>query len=303
MNTIMVTRGIQALLQVLQGNYSSGTVTMTATGDDVEVRAPVFGIPIVDGAEDESRLIKVEKNGAADTGYWTVTSGGIDVNVQSVQGGAHVNLAEGTEIRWDPPMAGIELLGTVAAGGLTGGTRSTAFGALRQVRHYKDRGNQTALQFFQSQVADYPAALLTWDSTTPADGSAIPGIGADSTRIGNGKRMFAHNFELGVITSRRDGADIRRKEGDQLRDDLLELLTDRVSYRNCPISTGRGLQITEARFVAVTPTVNIDLIRFSCQYALVRREARTFNDWLKTRLQIERPGDEDSAVDVKFNMT
>lgn len=287
MNTIMVTRGLQALLQVLQGSYSSGAVTMTATGADVEVRAHAFGVPIVDGAEDESRLVKVEKNAAADTGYWTVTAAGTDVNVTSVQGGAHVNLPAATQVRWDPPMAGIEPLGAVAAGGLTGGARSTAFGALRQVRHYKDRGLQSALQFFQSQVADYPAALLSWESTSPADGASIPGIGADSTRLGNGRRMFAHNFELGVITSRRDGADIRRKEGDQLRDDLLELLTDRVSFRGCPISTGRGLQIVEARFLAVTQAVYIDVIRFACQYELKRREKREFHDWLTTRMQIE----------------
>jgi hypothetical protein len=288
-NTIMVTRGIQALLQVLQGDYSSGAVTMTATGADVEVRAPVFGIPIVNGAEDESRLIKVEKNSALKSGYWTVTDAGVDVDVTSMQGGAHVNLAEATQVRWDPPMAGIEPLAVVAAGGLTGGTRSTAFGALRQVRHYKDMGLQKALEFFQAQVADYPAALLSWHSTSPADGAAIPGLGPDATRLGNGRRMFAHNFELGVISSRRDGADIRRKEGDQLRDDLLELLTDRVGYRNCPISTGRGLQIIEARFVGVSPNVYIDLIRFSCQYELQRRDSRTFNDWIKTRLQIEKP--------------
>jgi hypothetical protein len=287
-NTHTLARGLQACLQVLQGTYSSGSVTATATGDPVELPKGTFGLPTVDGSEDESKAVIVEANPLVTGGAWTVTSGGTDVLVTSVQGGTHVNLEAATAIRWDPPITGLAATGTVAAGGLTGGTAATHYGAIRQVRYYRDMGsNPGAVDFYAAGLHSYPAAVLGCESTMPADGAALPGVGPDSTRRGQGKREFVATFDLMLFTSRFDQTHQRRKESDQLRDDVLELFTDRMSYRGCYLSSPRGIQILEARHLGSKPTHYVDVVRFSCHCTLTKRDDRTFRDWLTTRLQVE----------------
>lgn len=286
-NTHTLGRGLQACLQVLQGDYSTGSVRAVATTDPVELPKGTFGIPIVDGSEDESKAVIVTANPSATGGAWTVTSAGLDVAVASIQGGVHTALAAGTLVRWDPPITGLELTGTVSAGGLTGGTAATHYGALRQVRYYRDMGsNPGAADFYAAGLHSYPAAVIGWESTMPADGAAMPGVGPDSTRRGQGKREFVATFALMLFTSRFDQTHRRRKESDQLRDDVLELLTDRVSYRDCYLSSTRGIQILEARHVGSKPSYYVDVVRFSCHFVLTKRDDRTFHDWLTTRLQL-----------------
>jgi hypothetical protein len=286
-NTHTLARGLQACLQVLQGDYSSGSVTATATGDPVELPRGTFGLPIIDGSEDESQAILVEANPDVEGGAWTVTSAGTPVSVTSIQGGTHVNLDVDTPIRWDPPITGLEATGVVAAGGLTGGTQATHYGALRQVRYYRDMGsNPGAVDFYAAGLHSYPAAVVGWESTMPADGAALPGIGPDSTRMGRGKREFVATFGLMLFTGRFDQTHARRKESDQLRDDVLELLTDRISYRDCFLSGPRGVQILEARHMGSRPNYYVDVVRVACHFVLSMRDERTFHDWLTTRLQL-----------------
>jgi hypothetical protein len=286
-NTHTLARGLQACLQVLQGDYSTGSVTATATGDPVELPKGTFGLPIIDGSEDESQALLVEANPSAEGGAWTATSTGTPVSVTSIQGGTHVNLDADTPVRWDPPIAGLASTGVVAAGGLTGGAQATHYGALRQVRYYRDMGaNPGALDFFAAGLHSYPAAVIGWESTTPADGAALPGVGPDSTRRGQGKREFVATFGLMLFTGRFDQTHQRRKESDQLRDDVLELLTDRVSYRGCYLSSSAGIQILEARHLGSKPSHYVDVVRIACHLILSRRDDRTFHDWLTTRLQL-----------------
>jgi hypothetical protein len=289
--THYLVRALQAVVQPVQGDYASGYVVVSAIAGMTTLEPGVFGIPIVGGCLEEARTIKVEPNPDTSDGSWEVQPSGTPVLVTSVLGGVRVNLASGTEIRWDPPTNGLTELGVVGAGGLTGGTQHEHFGALRQVVLYQDLGSQAgAVEFFRAKLSDYPAAVLGWVSSRPADGATTPGVGSNNVRLGRGRRLFSHDWELYIVTSRLDGHGVRAREGMVVRDELMAQLTDRCAFRGLPVSGPAGIQITDARMVRTTSTSFVDAIRFSTQYVLERTPAgRTFNPWLRTHLQMSRP--------------
>lgn len=292
MSTLAASRALQALLQQLQGSPSTGIATVRSTGATGSVPGSSFAVPIVGGQAREDAVLFVPRNTAAD-GAWPVTAAGSSVPVESVQGGTHVNLPEGTVLRWLPALAGIESQSTLSTA-TTGGTRT---GPLRQVRYFKDLGSQEkARALYNAQVHDYPAAVLAWANTAPADGSVQGSYGPQATRPGRGVRVFRAYWVLHLITSRLDTTDERTREGDQLRDDVLELLTDRVAVRGLHVSLEPGVQVQGARFLEVAPTRYLDEVTFSTAYSLRRRElprppGYESATWETSTLQIGLGGD------------
>lgn len=300
MSTAYLSRALQLVLQPLQGGYSTGTMRVS-TEAEATLRAGTMLCPVVNGAEMDAACIKVEPNPAVADGSWPIPITGADVTVTSLQGGAHVNLTAGTPLNFDEAPDGVT---AVLATDMTGGTRLTTFGALRQVRLYKDLGNQIDAQsFFQAQVNDYPAAVLTWAATTPGDGSVSPSLGADGTRVGRGKRIYAHEWTLFVISSRLDSKDRRKREGDVLRDNLLEMLTDREAFRGVQLSTPSGIKVIDARLASTTKTAYVDVIRFVTWFVLKKTDTRTFNDWITSSVTVQPiVGDRRPVDDARFSM-
>lgn len=303
MSSVYLSRALQAVLQELQGPYSTGQVLASSKGESASLPAGTFGVPSLRGCDLDQSMVMVEPNPATDDHSWPLTTTPTAVTVSSVQGGGHANLAGGTTVRWcAPAQANIAADATVTEAGLTGGSWLDTPGALRQVLCSKDLGSRAqAREFFQAQIGDFPAAVVCWSSTMPANGSAVSGIGGDNLRVRRGVRLYSHQFDILLVTSRLDSDDARRTEGDILRDNAVKLLTDRHSWRGLSISGPQGIQILDARASLVTESAFIDTIKVSCMFALERTPAkRTFQPWNKTHLQMSRStedGDE-PTVDV-----
>ncbi len=289
MSSIDSARAILATLQLLQGPFATGQATVRSTGATGIVPAGSFAIPIVSGQLFEEGIVVVTKNPATQDGSWPVTAAGAAVGIAAVRGGEGGNLAAATELRWDASLAGVELVSVVAGGGLTGGSWLTPAGSLRQLRQYKDLGSREQAQaFFNAQVGETPAAVLAWAGAIPAAGTTEAHLGADPSRVGRKKRLFKNQWELYLVTTRWHGDQERQREGDLLRDAVLDMLSDRVAYRDLFLSSPQGIEIVSAGVHSVTPSAYVDLIRFTNTFTLQMRDERTFTDWLKTRIRLER---------------
>lgn len=290
MTTEYMSRALHMLCQPLQGTCSSGAVTVRAVPNiaTATLEKGLILVPIIDDCECPESAVKVERNPATTDGSWSILTSGTAVAVTSLQGGAHVNLPAGTWLRFDDAPTGINELAVVTTS-LTGGVRLETFGALRQVRSFKDLGGQIdARSFFAAQLGEFPAAVLQWSATTPGDGSVSPSVGADATRLGAKKRLYCHEWVLFIISSRLDSSDRRKREGDRIRDTMLRILTDRTKWRGVALSM-QGIKVIDSRLASVTPTAYVDSIRFCTWFALERTENRVFNDWLASHVVASRP--------------
>lgn len=281
-STATAYRHLTALLGVLQGTPASGQLTVASTGATGVVPGGAFAAPIVGGELREDLVLVVTEESS-------VTSAGSSIAVASVQSGSAVNLSAGTQVRWDPELSGIEPVSAVAAGGLTGGTQLDTLGALRSVRAYKDLGSRPqAREFWQAAGAtDTPAAILQWSRSGPADGTSQMTSGPKGTRRARGVTAWRDEWKLLLVTSRLDGSDQRRREGDVLRDDVLELLSDRQAYRGLTVSDDPGLQILDVGQLSLNATTWVDVVTFATVRNLSRRDLHgSFDDWLRTRIRV-----------------
>jgi len=294
-NTEYLSRVLQMLCQPLQGSYSTGGVTLQAQSATTTLTPGDILVPVIDGCDAEESALKVEPNPATD-GSWNILTTGTQVAVTSLQGGAHCNLPIGTQVRFDDTPTGLLDTGIVTTA-LTGGVSLDEFGCLRQVRCFKDLGSQVdAKALFAAQLGRFPAAVLQWGSTSPGDGSTVPTLGGSSIRVGKGKRIYCHEWSLMIVSSRFESSDRRKREGDRIRDRLLELLTDRSVWRGVKLSAPEGIMVQEARLASINPTAYVDSIRFSTWFILQRSDGRVFNDWITTNLQAARPSTTESGV-------
>ena len=181
---------------------------------------------------------------------------------------------------------------------MIGGTRLETFGALRQVVAYKDLGSQPdAKSFFSAQLGEYPAAALTWVATTPGDGSASPSMGVDQTRLGRASRFYCHEWNLFIISTRCESTNRRKREGDTIRDRMLQILSDRQSWRGVQLSSSvHPIKILDARLAKAGSDAYIDVIRFATWFVLERTDARVFNPWVTTNLREARPSTTQAGV-------
>lgn len=300
MGTSEIARGLVAALQPLTGPAAKGQLLVRATGADVQLEPGRLAIPFPRGSLREDAAVFVRRNPATQDGAWTVTAAGTPVDVEAVLGGPVGNQPAGTEYRWDPALEGMEAVSSSSAPGVQGGAFHEAFATLRQVRRYKQLDRATAGKFFAAQVAQYPAACIAWESTTPLDGPMAAAPAPRAARVGSGRFLFRHTWLLWIITSRLDSDLARTREGDVLRDDLLSLLLDSRSARDKAfrLSVEPGIQILEARVFQVTPTSYVDLIRFATTAALQHCSSATYNDWLTTRLRLQTAEQAGSKLDV-----
>lgn len=290
METTYLMSALQALFQPLLGDYSSGSITVTPQGDSpVTLDARTFVVPVVKDCSMEDSALYVKPNPDTADGSWLVPVAGLSVPVESLQGGEHVNLDAGTVCQWDfdGPLLNDAIVGP---DGIGGGTQYGEYGFLQQLRNYKDLGAPPdSKSFFAAKLGRFPAAVLSWSSTTPADGSSTYDIGSDSTRAGKTTRMFVHQFELMIVTARLSSDDLRRREGDTIRDRCVEMIQDRMVWRELPLCSGpKGLQISDARLLAVTESSYIDVIRFGAMFGMRRHDWMTANPWRTMSMRMDR---------------
>lgn len=294
--TVANSRAIEAVLQRLQGPSAVGQLLVRSTDATGFVPWGSFAIPEVKGQAIDAATVFVRPNPATldangNGGNWSVTQAGTLVDVESLQGGIRPNLAPGTLYRWDDPLDGIEeasLSPAGVAGGAFGETEPGFGGELRFVGQFKQLNKVDSQQLFAAQAFDFPAAVLTWESTTPSDGPMQSSPGPRTTRVGSLRMIYRHVWALFIITSRSDTEGERRREGERLRDGALEILADCVSARGLWVSMSPGVEVLEARVGAVTPTSYVDVVRFATHIVVRHRPApAVYNPWEYTRIQVQ----------------
>jgi hypothetical protein len=239
----------------------------------IEAKRPLYGIPVRGSALDYDAMIKT-------VGAALITPAGVSVPIQSVLGGNQTNLPAGTLIRWDPRIPELEQTSTIVAPGLTLGTAPTFFGGVHQIKMHEQLGpSDVAQQLFECKLGRFPALVLLWDSSSP--------YGDANGRRGVGARLLEERWLLAVIASRVDSSEQRRQEALQILEDARSFLTDRSETEDHEIITApTGILISSCRRIVVTNTSYVYGIAFSTTHTLARREWRTFNPWLRTRVDL-----------------
>jgi hypothetical protein len=287
--TLQKARAIEARLQKLQGSAGTGQLRVRATGADVVLPPGECAVPLVDNALNEQATIFVRPNPTAPSSDkvkgWTVTSAGTLVDVETLQGGAGVNLPGSIECRWDPPLAGLEETATLEPAGVTGATSSAELGSIALFRHYKQIATGDIDELFRAQVYAFPAAILAWGTTSPLDGPISGSPGPRTARVGASAMLAKHGWLLYLVTSRLEEEGIRRREGEILRDRVLRRLHNarRTRDRAFVVSNEPGTEVLAARVFRVTPTSYVDVVEFATIYTLTPdNDEPDANPWLRT---------------------
>lgn len=293
-STIQNARAIEAALQRLQGPPARGKLLVKATGADVVLTPGTCASPILGNSIDRLGTAFVRPNPANPAEdlaerTWTVTSSGLLVDVEAVSGGTPGNREGGTSYRWDPPELGLEPLAVADAAGVTGGDWAGVYGGLKQFTHFSAVDFDPRQDLFETITFDYPAALLAWAGSGPADGPMAGTPGPRTARLRQTRMFYRNRWALYLVTSRLDGNADRAHEATLLRDDVLECLENTMAVRERAfrVSAEPGADITAASPFRMLPQVYVDLILFDTFFVLEHRpETRTYNDWLRTRVKL-----------------
>lgn len=289
--TVANARAIQARLSVLMGSCASGSLLVRSTGPEVLLPAangrnasPGFATPISGGALIEDGTVFVRRNPARQDGNWVITSDGVNVPVEAVQGGIVGNYPAGTEYRWSPAIPDLEPV-SISSTPIEGGVTLETPGAIKQLKYYKQLSVGELEDIFRAQVQFTPAVVLAWAKTAPLDGPMAMAPGRRQARMGPGKRLARNNWFLYLITSRIDGDNLRLFESDQLRDDVVGWLNDATMARGLRVSGAPGAEVPDAGVWRATPTNYVDLVQLQTRFTQVIRSDAQYNDWLNTRIQ------------------
>jgi hypothetical protein len=67
------------------------------------------------------------------------------------------------------------------------------------------------------------------------------------------------------------------------------MIQDRIVWRDLPLASGpKGLQISDARLLAVTDSSYIDVIRFGAMFGKRRKDWMTANPWVTMTMRMDR---------------
>jgi hypothetical protein len=275
-------RDIAAICGPETGTRATGAVTMVAEAADVNIPRNTFIIPILDGQLKPSFVFRVGPGPNLDKS-WTVTSEGVQVDAMSNIGGARFNLSEGTAFRLDPPS--IEGIASIlASSDFEGGSDKTAFGALRDVVFFEKLGAKPNVDLLRSEVVKFPAMIITWIDSTPADGTTLPNV--QSSRGSRNSTVYKEMFQLTIFSSRAECDHLRREEGHYLMENLCDWLKDRTSVDGRVFSAPSGLHILrryrEDGRSQIYQRFYIYNILLTAQNTLTRRDVREWNDWNTT---------------------
>lgn len=306
-------RAVMALMQPLTGTRATGTVTMTAkAGQSFELKPGTYAFPVLSGKVRPHMHFKVAAPPSGDA--WTITDAGVAVTFISNLGGAKYNIPGGTVLRMDPP---IEALDTaVVAGDFIDGVDATGFGALKDVVIAEQlEGPVISLDMRRAPgLTRFPAAVITWDDGLPADGSTQTTLGRGN-RVGTRSLLWALNYQISIISSRADSDHARRHEGMYILNAVARLISDRHMVDTECVSNPQPLQLRqmlrEDGPQDVYQKFYIYHLMFGCTTTLESIDTRTYPDWLKAVLNVNKPqnpalpnqGDLPLVVDNEIDMS
>lgn len=288
-------RGFGTLLAPLMGTRATGHVVVKSTAPTGTVQGLISGIPTrtTDAgnvmAADQATL-RLEKNPATEDGSWDITDAGVAIPVTSILGGKNVNVPAGSPVRWDPIQEGVELVSVVDSGGMAGGDWASEALSVKGFHQFEDVGAREAWQaLMASGATKFPAVVLFWQGSDPADGNTVTRLNRAGSTVGRGKYLLSENWTLWVVTSRADADPTRRGDGLRLLQMISRELTNVNGIDGIAVSTPGGVDIHKRYRVAAGPNHYIYALDMATQAALTKKERRTYSPWLKTDLTAKLP--------------
>jgi hypothetical protein len=292
-------RALFAQLSSMTGARGTGTVSVTAKAGapNKVLKANTYLLPVVGGQLREDLVFKVAPNPATlepngTGGDWTVAHGSVaPVAIKSNVGGARHNLAAGTVFRFDPIHTDFAETATLTAN-ITNGADTSQL--LKRVAFFEDLDSANpAKDIFSAKLGDYPAAMLVWQDSEPAEGLTA-GLRQGSTRGARKVRFTRESFVLYVIVGRLSGDEKRRQEGLVVMQAITRLLSDR--QRNIDgeqlSSIGAGVEVNQRTRLRRGEKHYIYAMRLRVNQVLEPIDERTFNAWITTTFAGTLPGRE-----------
>lgn len=294
---LLTKRSLLTALGHLAGTRATGGVIATATGADVELPPFTYGIPIIGARAVASRMFRTLSSAPAPQAPagTTVTSAGTAVPVRAVCGGESGILEPGTKVLWQPLPNGIEPIGEVGPGGLTGGVSTPGPGRCARVVALDMLAKEDAVtRIWQAQGSGFPAIVIARIGST-----------AEAFRSVASKQR-AHTFRIFVVSTNYESVDERQGEGELLLDAIEERLqgladVDGEIFSDPPCELGAEQWMN---FSASSHVVAIDAI---CHYSLKRQDPRvtdgvSWQPWETTRIEVAEPATDElearTVVDV-----
>jgi hypothetical protein len=317
LNTIeKLGRAILAQLSPMCGVRSTGTVTVTAdAGADKVLQPNTYLVPVIGGQERSDLVFKVTRNPATVNangtgGAWTISGGATgSVAITSNVGGARHNLADGTTLRFSPEVEGFVATATLDAAMVDGADTGQL---VKEVAFFEDLdAANPSKDIFASLLARFPALMLAWQSTEPAEGTTA-GLRQGSTRGARRVRFMRETFSLYAISGRLEGDTKRRQEGLLILQAATRLLTDRQCNDDGEAlsSVGAGVEIVNRDRLARGAKHYIYFLSLRVNQTLQPIDSRTFNTWITSAIAQALPGGEApeptgdlTVVDVEVDMT
>lgn len=329
-SVIEIARDLMAAISPVTGTRGSGQILVRTKGtSQVFLPRNWHLFPIVNGAAREDLLFKVDQgpnraiypNGVRKKAnatepdaesWWTVQPSGTLVNVTSVVGGKRFNLPKNTKFIFDPNHNDLEVEAVLQAT-ITDGSDPTHFGGCKSVVQFEQlNASSVSLDVFRSSVGKFPAVIIVWDGSEPADGTTQSSIDRGRTRVGSVSQLFKERFNLFVLTERLDSGAIRSAEGLKLLDDITYWLTDMQSVDGEIFSSPTGIQIRGRARIAVDASayqsLYIYLLQISITTCVKPYDSRTFQPWLRTHNEIltfakDEAGNRKVVVSQDIDMT
>ena len=301
MNVLDTARGIMALCQPLTGERATGEVIIHPRAN-VVVPANGYLYPVVNGGVRHDLLFKTAVNPDTEDGNWPMVVGvPSPVQVLSNIGGVRHNMAPGTRFVIEQPWRfGLaERPNTLL--GLAGAEDPIDEDlALWNIVPFESFGSKPNQELFRSSIGGkFPAAIIVWKESEPADGMSTSSTNRPTHR-GAGKVSYTELFEILLICNSADSEHERRGQGLRVLQEMCSLLVDRQAVDGQAISSPGGLHIRKryrlppdgAAFYQAFQVYGITL---SAQATLVQRDSRTYSPL--TAFKIDAPREEHPTAD------
>lgn len=291
-------RAILGQLSPLTGTRGTGTMTVSnPSGADVQLEQNMCLLPVVHDELADDLVFKVAPNPAtvepfSKGGAWTIPAGSsASVAVRSNLGGARHNLPAGTRLRFDPLQADLDDEAILDAAITDAADRADDELALRRAVYYEELdGAAIERDIAGGRLAQLPGAMLVWRQSTPYEGRTA-GTNQGSTRIADGIRGFAENYQLFVVSASIAGSGKRRSDGSRLLQAMTRLLSDQQVTDDGEQLTSLGsLEVLNRGRFARTERHYVYQLSLRVNRIIVRTDTRSFVPWLRTRLRQALPG-------------
>ena len=260
-------RAILNMLHPLTGSRATGVLNAQATTSQVVPKNTYF-FPIVNGALLMDQPFKT-------TSEVTVGAVATDLPIQSNIGGLHHNLDASTTWVTDASLPDLTTSVLTTKTAPTGGTS----GAIKYGKIYHDaQTGQAGEELLRAMAGTGPAALLSWNSATPSDGTAS-GQDTGRTRLGRGQKLYALNWNLLLCASTMRTGIERLNTMTDLVDQAAPYFTDRSKNDDGERVATRtfGLVVNQMIVRQLTQGVWVGAIALTSELVLQKQDYNT--DW------------------------